>query len=389
MAPHCIVWLMKSLFLTLMSLRTARWSTPRRPVPARGRRPCRSPHPRGARPRRRHAALRGADGRPAEAGRRASGRRWRNGARPWGLPLRLEILAPQVNAPDTGLVAELRQRMDLTPYRLGRLRARHGGRAQAAGRGRARPVRGVPRGRARVRTGRSWTGSRSRSRSRPSRASRSSSAGETGPLTRRQDSPGGCRLERLRAVTPDVDGLRRVFAAHRSRRDGGERGAGGPRPRAALSEGNGRAARRSGPRGVAAVVRASRCSRSSPESSRATAASRRTAPKGAGPATPPPRGRSPAAGTDGPRCRGRRCRGVGVDLRRLVGCEQPSLQAQHRVRLAAHAHAHADGSPARPGRNSPTGLSPGGRGGRTGGAPSARSRAPRAAAGRPGPAGAR
>jgi hypothetical protein len=44
------------------------------------------------------------------------GRGTRNALVSLGSSLYIEILAPQVNAPDTGMAAELRQRTDLTPY---------------------------------------------------------------------------------------------------------------------------------------------------------------------------------------------------------------------------------------------------------------------------------
>ena len=140
------------------------------------------------------------------------GRGTRNALVSLGPGLYIEILAPQVNAPDTGVAAELRQRTDLTPYGwavfvpdVEAARQRLGdaglGLSEVSPGSRARPdgtrlewktfeiekpaIAGLPFF---IRWG----------------------DGTTHPS---QDSPGGCRLERLRAVTPDVDGLRRVFSA--------------------------------------------------------------------------------------------------------------------------------------------------------------------------------
>lgn len=140
------------------------------------------------------------------------GRGTRNALVSLGPYLYIEILAPQVNAPDSGMVAELRQRADLTPFGwavfvrdMEAARKRLGdagfGLSEIMPGSRARPdgtllewktfevvkpeVPGIPFF---IRWG----------------------DGTTHPS---QDSPSGCRLERLRVVTPDVDGLRRVFAA--------------------------------------------------------------------------------------------------------------------------------------------------------------------------------
>jgi hypothetical protein len=140
------------------------------------------------------------------------GRGTRNALVSLGSSLYIEILAPQVNAPDTGMAAELRQRADLTPYGwavfvpdVEAARKRLGdagfGLSEIFPGSRARPdgtllewktfeitkpeVPGLPFF---IRWG----------------------DGTTHPS---QDSPSGCRLERLRVVTPDVDGLRRLFAA--------------------------------------------------------------------------------------------------------------------------------------------------------------------------------
>ena len=140
------------------------------------------------------------------------GRGTRNALVSLGTSLYIEILAPQVNAPDSGTVAELRQRTDLSPYgwavfvpdveaarrRLsdagfGLSEIFPGSRARPDGRLlewktfeiEKPPIAGLPFF---IRWG----------------------DGTTHPS---QDSPGGCRLERLRAVTPDLDGVRRVFSA--------------------------------------------------------------------------------------------------------------------------------------------------------------------------------
>ena len=140
------------------------------------------------------------------------GRGTRNALVSLGASLYIEILAPQVNAPDSGMVAELRQRTDLTPYgwavfvpdvEAARTRLADAGfglseifpgsRARPDGRLlewktfeiEKPPIAGLPFF---IRWG----------------------DGTTHPS---QDSPGGCRLEHLRAVTPDLDGLRRVFSA--------------------------------------------------------------------------------------------------------------------------------------------------------------------------------
>jgi hypothetical protein len=212
MAPHCIVWLMKHLFLTVMSLAYAAVAH------------ATSPEPRAAAAHVDHLILGARDldegmrrfeertGVRPKVGGEHPGRGTRNALVSLGASLYIEILAPQVNAPDTGMAAELRQRTDLTPYGwavfvpdVEAARKRLGdagfGLSDVLPGSRARPdgtllewktfeiekppIAGLPFF---IRWG----------------------DGTTHPS---QDSPGGCRLERLRAVTPDVDGLRRVFAA--------------------------------------------------------------------------------------------------------------------------------------------------------------------------------
>jgi hypothetical protein len=140
------------------------------------------------------------------------GRGTRNALASLGPGLYVEILAPQADAPDTGMASELRKLTDLAPFGwavfvpdMEAVRQRLGG----AGFGlseikpgsRARPdgsllewktfeiekpaIAGVPFF---IRWG----------------------DGVTHPS---QGSPGGCRLERLRAVSPDVSELRRALAA--------------------------------------------------------------------------------------------------------------------------------------------------------------------------------
>jgi hypothetical protein len=140
------------------------------------------------------------------------GRGTRNALVSLGASLYIEILAPQVNAPDSGMAAELRQRTDLTPFGWAvfvpdveaarkRLAESGFGLSEVFPGSRARPdgtllewktfeiakpeVPGLPFF---IRWG----------------------DGTTHPS---QDSPSGCRLESLRVMTPDVDGLRRAFAA--------------------------------------------------------------------------------------------------------------------------------------------------------------------------------
>jgi catechol 2,3-dioxygenase-like lactoylglutathione lyase family enzyme len=140
------------------------------------------------------------------------GRGTRNALVSLGASLYIEILAPQVNAPDSGRVAWLRQQSDLTPF------------------GWAVFVRDVEAARQRLgEAGFELSEVVPGSRARPDGTLLEWKAfdiakpeipmipffirwgdGTTHPS---QDSPSGCLLERLRVVTTDVDGLRRVLAA--------------------------------------------------------------------------------------------------------------------------------------------------------------------------------
>jgi hypothetical protein len=212
MAPHCIVWVMKSLFWTLMSLACGAVAH------------AASPEPRAAAAHVDHIILGARDldegirrfeertgVRPKVGGEHPVGGT-RNALVSLGASLYLEILAPQVTAPDTGIAAELRQRADLTPY------------------GWAVFVPDVESARQRLGdAGFGLSDVSPGSRVRPDGTLLEWNAFEIekpaiaglpffirwgdGTTHPSQDSPGGCRLERLRAVTPDVDGLRRVFAA--------------------------------------------------------------------------------------------------------------------------------------------------------------------------------
>jgi hypothetical protein len=140
------------------------------------------------------------------------GRGTRNALVSLGPSLYVEIMAPQVNAPDSGIVAELRQRADLSPFGWAvfvpdveaarqRLVAAGLGLSEVFPGSRARPdgrllewktfevekpaIAGMPFF---IRWG----------------------DGTTHPS---QDSPGGCRLESLRVVTPDAAALRRALGA--------------------------------------------------------------------------------------------------------------------------------------------------------------------------------
>jgi hypothetical protein len=140
------------------------------------------------------------------------GRGTRNALVSLGPGLYIEILAPQPSAPDSGRVPELRALTDLAPYGWAvfvrdpdaarrRLAEAGLGLSEIQPGSRARPdgtrlqwttfeiekpkIAGIPFF---IRWG----------------------EGTTHPS---QDSPGGCRLQRLRAVTPDGDAMRRALAA--------------------------------------------------------------------------------------------------------------------------------------------------------------------------------
>jgi hypothetical protein len=139
------------------------------------------------------------------------GRGTRNALVSLGPGLYIEILAPQADAPDTGMASELRKLTDLSPFgwavfvpdveaARGRLGGAGFGLSEIKPGSRARPdgsllewktfeiekpaIAGVP-------FFIHW------------------GEGATHPS---QGSPGGCRLEHLRVVTPDVSELRRALA---------------------------------------------------------------------------------------------------------------------------------------------------------------------------------
>ena len=140
------------------------------------------------------------------------GRGTRNALVSLGPALYVEILAPQAGAPDSGRVAELRQRADLSPY------------------GWAVFVRDVDTARRSLESaGFGLSGIMPGSRARPDgtllewktfEIEKPEIAGipffirwGDGTTHPSQDSPSGCRLEALKVTTPDVASARRAFAA--------------------------------------------------------------------------------------------------------------------------------------------------------------------------------
>jgi hypothetical protein len=140
------------------------------------------------------------------------GRGTRNALVSLGPGLYIEILAPQAGAPDGGIVSDLRARTDLTPF------------------GWAVFVRDVDGARRRLgEAGMEPSAIRPGSRARPDGTllewktfdvEKPEIAGMPffirwgeGSTHPSQDAPGGCRLERLRVVTPDAADLRRALAA--------------------------------------------------------------------------------------------------------------------------------------------------------------------------------
>jgi hypothetical protein len=140
------------------------------------------------------------------------GRGTRNALVSLGPGLYIEILAPQAGAPDEGMASELRQRADLDPF----------GWAVFVPdvEGARRRLDGAGFGLSEIKPG---------ARSRPDGSllewktfeiEKPAIAGVPffirwgdGVTHPSQGSPGGCRLERLRVVTPDVSELRRALAA--------------------------------------------------------------------------------------------------------------------------------------------------------------------------------
>ena len=140
------------------------------------------------------------------------GRGTRNALVSLGAGLYIEILAPQASAPDTGMVAELRQRTDLSPFGwavfvpdVEAARQRLGtaglGLSEVFPGSRARPD-------GRLLEWKTFEVDRPEIRGMPFFIRWGD--GTTHPS---QDSPGSCRLESLRVVTPDVAGLRRALGA--------------------------------------------------------------------------------------------------------------------------------------------------------------------------------
>jgi hypothetical protein len=140
------------------------------------------------------------------------GRGTRNALASLGPGLYIEILAPQATAPDSGAAAALRALTDLTPF------------------GWAVFVRDVEAARRRLSdAGVSVSGIKPGSRARPDGSllewktfeiDKPPLAGAPffirwgdGTTHPSKDAPGGCRLEGLRILSSDADGLRRVFAS--------------------------------------------------------------------------------------------------------------------------------------------------------------------------------
>ena len=140
------------------------------------------------------------------------GRGTRNALVSLGPGLYIEILAPQASAPDAGRVAELRALTDLVPY------------------GWAVFVRDVDAARRRLGdAGLGLSEIQPGSRARPDGSllqwktfdvEKPKIAGipffirwGDGTTHPSQDSPAGCRLQRLRVATPDAAAMRRAFAA--------------------------------------------------------------------------------------------------------------------------------------------------------------------------------
>ena len=140
------------------------------------------------------------------------GRGTRNALVSLGPGLYIEILAPQASAPDSGRVAELRTLTDLAPF------------------GWAVFVRDVDAARRRLGdAGLALSEIQPGSRARPDGSllqwktfdvEKPKIAGipffirwGDGTTHPSQDSPVGCRLQRLRVATPDVAAMRRAFAA--------------------------------------------------------------------------------------------------------------------------------------------------------------------------------
>jgi hypothetical protein len=139
------------------------------------------------------------------------GRGTRNALVSLGPGLYIEILAPQADAPDTGVAAELRQLTDLAPFGW----AVYVPDAEAA----RRRLGDAGFGLSEIKPG---------SRARPDGSllewktfeiEKPAIAGVPffirwgeGATHPSQGSPGGCRLDRLRVVTPDVSELRRALA---------------------------------------------------------------------------------------------------------------------------------------------------------------------------------
>ena len=140
------------------------------------------------------------------------GRGTRNALVSLGPGLYIEILAPQAGAPDSGTVSDLRARTDLTPF----------GWAVFVG-----DVEGARRrlGEAGMEVSTIFPGSRARPDGkllewRTFGITKPQIAGMPffirwgdGTTHPSQDSPSGCRLERLSVVSPDADPLRRALAA--------------------------------------------------------------------------------------------------------------------------------------------------------------------------------
>jgi hypothetical protein len=140
------------------------------------------------------------------------GRGTRNALVSLGPGLYIEILAPQANAPDSGRVAELRALTDLVPHGW----AVFVGDVDAA----RRRLADAGLGLSEIQPGSRARPDGSRLQWKTFEIEKPKIAGipffirwGEGTTHPSQDSPGGCRLQRLRAVTPDGDAMRRALAA--------------------------------------------------------------------------------------------------------------------------------------------------------------------------------